>query len=110
MNCGKLSFITAMSVDQSLPILLLKIPELWDEGYESQPYPFLLLLQTLTRLWNRVGTHVNAGSRERLASLSSDTLVLIMWYADFNTEPSGTQTSILESANHRVGSHVTNQT
>jgi hypothetical protein len=58
----------------------------------------------------RVGTHVNAGSRERLASLSSDTLVLIMWYADFNTEPSGTQTSILESANHRVGSHVTNQT
>lgn len=43
----------------------------------------------------RVGTHVNAGSRERLASLSSDTLVLIMWYADFNTEATVRQSFFL---------------
>ena len=38
---------------------------------------------------------VNAGSHERLAPLSSDTLVLIMWYADFNTEATVRQSFFL---------------
>ena len=42
MNCGK----TSLHVGQSLSILVLKIPELWDEEYESQLYRFLLVFQT----------------------------------------------------------------
>ena len=51
----------------------------------------------------------NARSQGRWASLSFDTLVLIMWYEDFNAEASGIQNFVLESASHLVGSHVTNQ-
>lgn len=35
--------------------------------------------------------------------------MLIILYEDFNTEASGIQNSIVESVNHLVGSHVTNE-